>query len=272
MNKAPYNFVPLPEDVFFPNWADKISQDIPFNDGLSGTIKLTITAKTPIFVRNGYSGTHKDNDFCHTPNMKYFIPATTIKSCVRSVIEIMSFGKMKPVTSQIGKYNESPETLEGKRILSSAKKQHINGIGLDLAECMFGMVSDKQGLRGRVQFSHFMCVNPVSMPYEKQKMIYILNSPNPECKPMYVQSDGERYYDYDSKYRAQDIMNGWKRYVLKNNADMRGRDRESNTTSTIRPLNKGSVFEGEIHFHNLLPQELGALLCALTWKIGRAHV
>ena len=38
--KAPFNFVTLSDKVFFPEWADKISQDIPFSDGLSGTINL----------------------------------------------------------------------------------------------------------------------------------------------------------------------------------------------------------------------------------------
>ena len=55
MIKAPFNFVPLSDKVYFPDWADKISHDVPFEDGLSGTIELKITAQTPIFVRNGHT-------------------------------------------------------------------------------------------------------------------------------------------------------------------------------------------------------------------------
>ena len=264
--KAPYNFVPLPEDVFFPDWADQISQDLPFNDEVSGTIELTILANSPIFVRNGYSGTAKDNSFCHTPDGKYFIPATTVKSCIRSVVEILSFGKMKPITEKIKGYKKSPASLEAKRQQLSAEKQKKVVHSMDLAECMFGLISDDYGIRGRIQFSNFMCINPVAMPQDKQRLIYILNSPNPACKPTYLQSDNDRYFDYDSNYRAEDILNGWKRYVLKDRADLRGKDKESRTTSTIMPLNKGSVFKGKIHFHNLRPQEYGALLCALTWN------
>ena len=33
----------------------------------------------------------------------------------------------------------------------------------------------------------------------------------------------------------------------------------------IRPLNEGSIFEGSIHFHNLLPIELGALISAIDF-------
>ena len=53
--KAPFNFVPLNEKVFFPDWADQISHDIPFSDGESGEIELELEAQTPIFVRNGHT-------------------------------------------------------------------------------------------------------------------------------------------------------------------------------------------------------------------------
>ena len=101
--KAPFNFVPLSEKVFFPDWADQISQDIPFSDGLSGTIELKITAESPIFVRNGYNREDKEaknadyKSFSKTPDGKYFIPGTSIKGAIRNVLEIMSFGKMSKV-------------------------------------------------------------------------------------------------------------------------------------------------------------------------------
>ena len=56
--KSPFNFVPLNSQVFFPDWADEISQDIPFSDGVSGTIALSISADSPIYIRNGQL--HKD--------------------------------------------------------------------------------------------------------------------------------------------------------------------------------------------------------------------
>lgn len=98
--KAPFNFVPLNDKVFFPDWADKISQDEPFEDGLSGFIEVKITAKTRIFVRNGHTkedATAKNDhytSFSRIPDDMYFIPATSIKGELRNLIEIMSFGKM----------------------------------------------------------------------------------------------------------------------------------------------------------------------------------
>lgn len=98
MIKAPYNFVPLENRAFYPSWANHISQDIPFEDGVSGSIEYTIEADTPIFVRNGYTD-RKDPDtkFSQTPNGQYFIPGTSIKGEIRNVLEILSFGKMTQV-------------------------------------------------------------------------------------------------------------------------------------------------------------------------------
>ncbi|MDD3945356.1 MAG: hypothetical protein PHS38_11660, partial [Bacteroidales bacterium] len=64
--KAPFNFVPVSSEVYYPGWADQISHDIPFSDGISGKISITIEAKTPIFIRDSKSKT----EFCHimTPN------------------------------------------------------------------------------------------------------------------------------------------------------------------------------------------------------------
>ncbi len=104
--RAPYNFVPLPKQVFFPIWADQVSQDIPFADGESGVIELEITNVAPLFTRNGNKRDASDEEKSYSSHVvvngqkKYFIPATTLKGCFRSVMEILSFAKM-------GQYNNS---------------------------------------------------------------------------------------------------------------------------------------------------------------------
>ncbi len=92
MITAPFNFVPLSDRVFFPPWAEKISHDIPFEESLSGMIDISITAKSPIFIRNG----EDEKEFCNY-NGRYFIPGSSVKGMVRNVLEIMSFGKMSQV-------------------------------------------------------------------------------------------------------------------------------------------------------------------------------
>jgi CRISPR-associated protein (TIGR03986 family) len=90
MITAPYNFVPLNNKVVTPWWAKHISHDIPFENAQSGTLELTITAKSPIYVRN--SG--KDTLSFNNDPKGYFIPGSSIKGMIRNVLEIMSFGKM----------------------------------------------------------------------------------------------------------------------------------------------------------------------------------
>ena len=103
MITAPYNFVPLNKEVFYPHWSNdgkEISHDIPFADGESGVIDIKITAKTPIFVRN--HSEDKDNpseEFCHFINQngakEYYIPGSSLKGMIRSVLEILSFSKIQ---------------------------------------------------------------------------------------------------------------------------------------------------------------------------------
>jgi len=103
--KAPYNFVPFNKEVVSPHWIDQISHDIPFPDGLSGSINVRLKAETPIFVRDGIGQKQaKENykaDVQQNPHLfsqyngKYFIPGTSIKGMVRNVLEILSFGRLE---------------------------------------------------------------------------------------------------------------------------------------------------------------------------------
>lgn len=134
--KAPFNFVPVSDTVFYPEWADCISHDVPFEDGVSGSIRIKITAKTPIFVRNG----HTKKDAAETNDSyksfsndcgKYFIPGTSIKGAIRNVFEIMSFGKMK--TQETHKFlqrewdNEKVYTLKKEQGNIKAGWLHFDG-------------------------------------------------------------------------------------------------------------------------------------------------
>jgi CRISPR-associated protein (TIGR03986 family) len=101
MITSPYNFVPLNKEVVMPFWEDRISHvshDIPFENGVSGVLNVKITAHSPIYVRNGVSDKDKDNKIETNPfnqfQNQFFIPGSSIKGMLRSVMEIMSFGRM----------------------------------------------------------------------------------------------------------------------------------------------------------------------------------
>lgn len=98
MIKAPYNFVPLAQKVVFPEWADQISIDQPFEDGISGTINVKYTAQTPVFVGNGKGDNNSPIPNYRAANGKYAIPGSSLRGMLRNVIEIASFGKFNRVS------------------------------------------------------------------------------------------------------------------------------------------------------------------------------
>lgn len=136
MIKAPYNFVPLENRAFYPSWANHISQDIPFEDGVSGSIEYTIEAKTPIFVRNGYTDREKPDysTFSKTHNGKFFIPGTSIKGEIRNVLEILSFGKMTQVQDARFGIRDLSNNPEGRFYRQKIQNVHCGWLYKQLAE------------------------------------------------------------------------------------------------------------------------------------------
>lgn len=98
---APYNFVPLSDKVYLPDWGKNVSHDIPFQDGISGELHYTLTAETPLLVGgkqtkpgNGQPGEVKPFQL---PDGTYAIPGSSLKGLLRSVVEIAAFGRMSKV-------------------------------------------------------------------------------------------------------------------------------------------------------------------------------
>lgn len=167
MIKAPFNFVPLADQLFIPSWADKISQDFPFSDGISGYIDLTISAKSPMFIRNGHTKEEADNgkkaledalnnnpehpDFTEAKQIAfnsfskcssgYFIPSSSIKGEVRSILEILSFGKMRvdPNTKFAQREWDNPQlySLKGQQtnLLCGYLRRSRSGDNYEIVDC-----------------------------------------------------------------------------------------------------------------------------------------
>ena len=98
MNKitAPYNFVPLSKHVYYPDWSEEASHDLPFSDSEDGIIEVAIHTMSPLFTRDGdKSNIYSSHIMGADGKRHYFIPATTIKGMLRETVEIMSFGKMQ---------------------------------------------------------------------------------------------------------------------------------------------------------------------------------
>ena len=124
--KSTYNFVPAPDEdkVYKPDWANKVSHDIPFSDGESGEITIKITAKTPIFIRNGHSKEDGENKTDRYQSFskamiggveKYFIPGTSIKGMIRNMVEIMGKGRLRRVSNDRYAYRDLTKGSEYMR-------------------------------------------------------------------------------------------------------------------------------------------------------------
>lgn len=101
---APYNFVPLNEYVYIPEWADTVSQDIPFADGEDGIIEVTWRNVSPLCIRDAGEADRtngSDNSPHYSMHVKqpdgsrlYYLPGSSIRGMLRNTLNIMSFGKM----------------------------------------------------------------------------------------------------------------------------------------------------------------------------------
>ena len=100
---SPYNFVPAADFIVTPDWAEQVSHDVPFKDGISGWFDIEVEAKSPIYVRSG--GQHPEKEkrnedpsyrefFQVLPGEQFAIPGTSLRGVIRNVLEIASFSKL----------------------------------------------------------------------------------------------------------------------------------------------------------------------------------
>ncbi|GIW67987.1 MAG: CRISPR-associated RAMP family protein [Candidatus Parcubacteria bacterium] len=88
--KAPYNFVPLNHSVVETQQAPDF--DKYHNDRYTGHIDLEIETLTPLYIRNTNEKGESDPDFFNI-NGQYKIPGSSLRGMIRTLVEIVSFGK-----------------------------------------------------------------------------------------------------------------------------------------------------------------------------------
>ncbi|MDP5133910.1 MAG: TIGR03986 family CRISPR-associated RAMP protein [Paraglaciecola sp.] len=101
---TPYRFIPLSPFILRPDWANLVSHDHPFVDGLSGVLNVALTSQTALCVggkqepasQNMPSKVH----FYRTPDNRLAIPGSSIKGMLRNVLEIATFGHFRQVEDQ----------------------------------------------------------------------------------------------------------------------------------------------------------------------------
>ena len=128
-------------------------------------------------------------------------------------------------------------------------------VDFDYARSMFGTIKDKAGYKSKLAFTDaVVCGEPIKMQKEER----VLAEPKPSS-----------YLDYlnqmePSSYNSQDMkLRGIKQYWLHDDlAPISGEVKETVKTE-LKPLAKGTEFNGKIRFNNLTQDELGLLV----WSI-----
>lgn len=88
---APYNFVPLNECVV--KAQDPPPFDRYYDNRYTGYIDLTIETLTPLYIRNTVEIGKSDPDDFFNVNGQYKIPGSSLRGMIRTLVEIVSFGK-----------------------------------------------------------------------------------------------------------------------------------------------------------------------------------
>lgn len=157
----------------------------------------------------------------------------------------------------------------------------------DFAETLFGYVRDGKGgassdaLKGRVSFGF---AQVVGRPKAMGEVRAVLGTPKASYYPNYLEqnpnlghgarpSRGAKGYRYKTYMDPDAVVRGWKRYrpiegheVLRPPLPTKG-DGSAMDTSKVEtrfaPLPAKTSFLGKLRLHNVLPEELGALLWAM---------
>ena len=131
---APYNFVPLNKYVYCPDWADQVSQDIPFSDGEDGYIEVTWRNVSPLCIRDASSGDDGYSMHIKQPDGSrlYFIPGSSLRGMLRNTLNIMSFGKMEQYDNRFFGHREfDTKKPDGKKYQDNMKKALVGWLHKD---------------------------------------------------------------------------------------------------------------------------------------------
>ncbi len=272
---APYNFVPLNEFVFVPDWADDVSQDIPFPDGEDGYIEVTWKNVSPLCVRDA-SGADDENYSMHVKmsdgSRLYFIPGSSLRGMLRNTMSIMSFGRLSQYDNKCYEkkkkkdgYSQDSRKFSVEDLISRCQAK-TKPFEKDLVDVMFGWVDDNGSMKGRAQIGNAFSSHTLSDEELCVEVRGVLGAPKPSYFPLYLRQDKKPYKEYSSENAT---ISGTKRYRIHKGGAVMGLpqiNENENVESRFRPVPAGQTFKMRIVVHNMRKMEIGALLSAITFN------
>ncbi len=89
---APYNFVPFAKAPHELSEESRVSHDAFASERMDGEIRYRVTARTPIFVSDGYLNKEENRypDFARNQYGEYAIPGNTMRGLIRNNLQILS--------------------------------------------------------------------------------------------------------------------------------------------------------------------------------------
>jgi len=272
--KAPYNFVPLNQTVV--EVEQRPDFDKYHNDRYTGYIDIKIENLTPLYIRNSDKDEDKDKQKSYeffNVDGKYIIPGSSIRGMIRTLVEIISYGKFGYFNDEIKRRRRKNVGKVSNHIPENHK--HKDDKTIDIAEAIFGKESK---FASRVFFEDAVLQNnPQDAFYEKTSP-KILSSPKPTCFQHYLEQSSNdprelNHWNSNAPIRGNKLY--WHRNTPSNSNEKHswneGKIINDTQHTVIKPLKEKNKFKGRIRFENLSSVELGALLFAIDLPENCAH-
>lgn len=180
------------------------------------------------------------------------IPVFALFEKGQSKLHSLGLAKMPRVL-----YNYSAQDLADIHQTQARTSEHY----FDMSELMLGTLRESGfSLKSRVGFSDGTLIKGQGI---KVSNAVTLNGAKATFRGAYLEQPNKSdYTDYDNKNAK---LAGWKRYVTQSQfSENKTTNTNNNVKSQLELLNNNSQFSGKIIFHNLKPEELGALLWCIS--------
>ncbi|MFK8016966.1 MAG: TIGR03986 family CRISPR-associated RAMP protein [Gammaproteobacteria bacterium] len=126
-SNAPYNFVPLAPFAISPLWAKHVSHDYPFEEGLSGRIKISIKNHAPLVMGGEQTREEGEPGMVHLAQCggKYAIPGSSLRGMLRNVIEIASFSRFNKLDDQVFSHRDLHDPAYREEVASNIQPGYL---------------------------------------------------------------------------------------------------------------------------------------------------